>query len=106
MELQNCAALRGLRDAVRQCAEGVPGEITKWMTVLLGARTEQGSHIQEHAHPEHTILFYPKATFVEVGGERVDVQAGEVIYIEPSERHGVPEVKSPRLSCAMQTVEA
>lgn len=106
MALHNSYALRGLRSAVRQCAEGVPGEVTKWMTVLLGAGTEQGSRIDEHTHVEHTILFYPRATFVEVEGARIDVGAGDVIYIEPGERHGVPAVKSPRLSCAMQTVEA
>lgn len=94
--------LAHLAEAMRAGAPQLEGRpFHRWLTVALGIHTEQGDHIQEHAHPEHVIMFYPEATTVDINGVPQPVEAGDVWLMPPGLRHGVPKVAKPRISVAM-----
>jgi quercetin dioxygenase-like cupin family protein len=60
-----------------------PGEIQKFMTVLL----KPGQSIDAHSHKRHAVIWYP--------------DSGHLRYIAPGELHNVATVKVERLSVAM-----
>lgn len=75
--------------------------IVKLMTVLLGAGTEQGDRVDDHAHPEHTVLLYAQPSALTVEGELLHFDAGDVVYLPPDVVHRVGLQNRPRLSVAL-----
>ncbi len=85
----NCALSKLMRSVVP-----VPGD--DYQKLLL-VQLEPGQRIGEHAHKEHTVLYYPE----DAAALRVTSVAGMVIYLPPGTPHSVPTVERARRSVAM-----
>lgn len=97
--IQKYPCMAPLEEAMRSKVDKPGNDWAKFMTVCIPMGKVK--HLDEHAHQEHTVLYYVEPGIIVIEGKEYRPEIGEFLYLEPNVLHAVPAPTARRVSVAM-----